>query len=83
MGNKDIVRINAIKSITGFFVIAISSVVFISQGLIDWRIAALFTMGTIIGGALGGYFQIKKGNKTVQLLVALIALILACKLIFT
>lgn len=80
LGNQDIIRVNAIKSILAFFVVSSSLVVFQIKGYVAWPVAGLFTAGTLLGGVWGGRFQMKKGEKVVKVLVALLAFLLAIKM---
>lgn len=80
LGSRDIIRINAIKSILAFFVVSSSLLVFLIKGYINWPIAVCFTIGTLLGGIFGGRFQMRKGEKLVKILVALMSIMMALKM---
>lgn len=82
LGAHNIIRINAVKSVLAFFVVSSSLIVFLIRDYINWPVALCFTMGTLLGGIVGGMFQIKKGQKFIKVLVAGMALALAIKMAF-
>ncbi|MEV6337080.1 sulfite exporter TauE/SafE family protein [Nocardia vinacea] len=51
--HEDIQRLNGVKNVLGLLVNAVSAVVFTVIADVDWRVAALIAVGSIIGGQLG------------------------------
>ncbi|WP_433758235.1 sulfite exporter TauE/SafE family protein [Nocardia sp. CA-135398] len=51
--HEDIQRLNGVKNVLGLLVNAVSAVVFTVIADVDWRVAALIAVGSIIGGVLG------------------------------
>lgn len=51
--HEDIQRLNGVKNVLGLLVNAVSAVVFTLIADVDWHVAALIAVGSIIGGQLG------------------------------
>ncbi|MGY4103259.1 sulfite exporter TauE/SafE family protein [Nocardia sp. R16R-3T] len=51
--HEDIQRLNGVKNVLGLLVNAVSAMVFTLIADVDWRVAALIAVGSIIGGVLG------------------------------
>ena len=49
-------EVHGVKTIVTFIYIFVSTFVFISNGLIDWRFAAALAVGSAIGGFMGGKY---------------------------
>jgi uncharacterized membrane protein YfcA len=50
---EDLQRLNALKNVLAAIVNAVAGVLFIAVAHVDWRIAALIGVGSVIGGQLG------------------------------
>ncbi|MFY0606541.1 MAG: sulfite exporter TauE/SafE family protein [Cyclobacteriaceae bacterium] len=75
---ESLVRINSIKVIIAFIYTAAVVLVFIFNGVINWEYGITLAVGTSIGGWLGSYFSIKKGDKWIKafLLITIIAMVI-------
>jgi len=49
-----LLRLNALKQTVSLFVNAAAAIVFLIWGPIDWPVAAVMMVGSLVGGALGG-----------------------------
>ena len=63
-------------------VAVISLTVFIAGGLIDYKFGLIALFTSLIGGFIGAHLAIKKGNKFVVNLFAIVSALLAIELIF-
>ena len=76
MGFTDIHQMNGLKNINALILNAIAAVLFISRGLVDWRVALTMAIGSIIGGSVGSGTARRIGQKNVRLLIIAIGLAL-------
>ncbi|MBP9132017.1 sulfite exporter TauE/SafE family protein [Candidatus Saccharibacteria bacterium] len=65
-----------------FFVSITSSIIFIINGLVDYKYAAALAVGMILGGYLGAATAIKKGDAFVKFVIITMQIIVATKLLF-
>ena len=63
------------------FVSISSSIVFMINGLVDYKLALTLSIGMIIGGYLGARTAVKKGDKFVKFIIILMQLIVVAKLL--
>lgn len=75
-------RINSIKIIVAFIYTLAVVFVFMYNDLIHWEFGLTLAVGTSIGGWLGSYFSIKKGDKWIKALLLITIVALSIKLWF-
>jgi hypothetical protein len=80
LGFTNIHRMNAIKNINGMCINAVAAVMFIVNGLVDWRLASLMAAGAILGGYAGAGTAQRIGQKNVRRIVVLIGFSLTISL---
>lgn len=80
MGFTNIHRMNGLKNINGLCINAVAATMFIMNRLVDWRIAALMAVASIIGGYSGASIARRLGQKNVRLIIIFIGLSLALSL---
>lgn len=81
LGFTNIHRMNAIKNINGMCINAVAAVMFIVNGLVDWRLASLMAAGAILGGYAGAGTAQRIGQKNVRRIVVLIGFSLTISLL--
>ncbi len=74
---ESLIKINSIKVIVAFIYTFAVVLVFLFNGVINWEYGITLAVGTSIGGWLGSYFSIKKGDKWIKafLLITIIAMV--------
>jgi len=82
LGFSNIHQANAIKNLNSVFINGIAAALFVSQGMVNWRLAALMAAGTILGGYAGAGTARRLGQKNVRRIVILIGLSLAVAMFF-
>lgn len=75
-------RINSIKIIVAFIYTLAVVCVFMYNDLVHWEFGLTLAVGTSIGGWLGSYFSIKKGDKWIKALLLITIVALSIKLWF-
>lgn len=75
-------KINSIKIIVAFIYTLAVVFVFIYNDLIHWEYGLTLAAGTSIGGWLGSYFSIKKGDKWIKAFLLITIFALSIKLWF-
>lgn len=67
-------EVHGIKTVVTFVYIFVSTFVFIANGLIDWRFAAVLSIGSAIGGFMGGRYASILPDKLLEriLIIAII-----------
>jgi uncharacterized protein len=80
LGFTNIHRMNGLKNINGMCINAVAAVLFIVNGLVDWRLASLMAAGAILGGYAGADTARRIGQKNVRRIVVLIGLVLTISL---
>lgn len=78
----DLIRVNALKGLVATLFIFTSTLVFIHAGLIAWPAAIAQSVGGILGGWIGGRFQIKRGETLIRRAIQLDALLMAGRLLW-
>ncbi len=78
-----IIRANATELVS-YSVFSLSSVIiFALNGLVDYRIGIILFIGMLIGGYIGAHTAIKKGNKWVKVIFAIVIIVSAIKILLT
>ena len=76
LGFTNIHRMNGLKNINGMCINAVAAILFIVNGLVDWRLASLMAAGSILGGYAGAGTARRIGQENVRRIVILIGLFL-------
>lgn len=71
-----LLEIHTIKTFVITLYLSISTVVYIVHGYIDWKYALYLSIGTAIGGYLGGRFALKVPERILQIVLIIIVSIL-------
>jgi uncharacterized protein len=74
MGMENIHMMNAVKTLLTVCINGVAIVIFIMRGIIDWPIALLMIVGTVIGGFGGAYYARKIDQKWVRLFVTVVGI---------
>ena len=77
----DMLRANGIKQIAVAIYTPVALSIFIIAGQVHWGIAAIYSIGHIIGGIIGSYASIKGGEKLIKVFVAGVIFIMSGVLI--
>lgn len=77
-----IIQANATDIIPWLILSISASIIFIIHGIIDFHIGIVLFIGMIFGGYLGAHTAIKKGDKWVKTIFAVIVIISAIKILF-
>jgi len=77
LGLKNIYRMNAIKNINAVAINVVASLIFIFNGRVNWKVAAMMAVAAIIGGYGGAGIALKIGQKRVRQIVIGIGLAIA------
>lgn len=80
MGMTNIHQMNGIKAIFTLGINGVASVIFIVQGLVDWKIAGIMACGSIFGGWAGAGIAQRIGQKNVRRVVIAMGLLLTLSL---
>jgi len=80
LGFTNIHRMNAIKNINGMCINVVAAVMFIVNGLVDWRLASLMAAGAILGGYAGAGTAQRLGQKNVRRIVVFVGISLTISL---
>jgi hypothetical protein len=70
-------RLNALKQLIGFSVNAAAAVLFAFSGHVDWLVAAVMAVGSLLGGALGGRLAGRVKPATLRWMVVAIGVIVS------
>ena len=77
MGFTNIHQMNGLKNINGLCINAVASVLFITSGQVNWHIALMMAVGSIIGGYAGAGTARRIGQRNVRRVIIGIGLVLA------
>lgn len=77
-----IIEANATQTIPILVLFISSLTIFALNGIIDYKVGAVLLVGMTIGGYIGAHIALKKGDKWVKDLFALLVVILSIKLLF-
>ena len=72
---------SATRRIPGFLLAAISLLVYIFSGVLYYSYGLAMLAGMLLGGYIGTYIAIKKGNKFVKIIYAIIVAVLGIKFV--
>ncbi|MBC3759164.1 sulfite exporter TauE/SafE family protein [Hyunsoonleella sp. SJ7] len=75
-------KINSVKVIVAFIYTLAVVMLFLFKNVINWQYGLTLAIGTSIGGWLGSYFSIKKGDKWIKVLLFFTIIALSVKLWF-
>jgi len=81
MGMTDIHQMNGVKAAFTLGANGTAAVVFMAKGMVDWRVAGVMTVGSLIGGYAGAGIARRMGQKNVRRLVIAIGLTLSLSLL--
>lgn len=70
-GMKNIHEMNALKSVVGLGINAVSAITFLFVGVIDWPVAAILIAGALIGGYSGAFLSKKLAPHTIRAFIVL------------
>jgi uncharacterized membrane protein YfcA len=82
MGLGDIHRMNAAKTILAVFINGVSVAVFVADGVVEWRYAAIMAVSAVVGGYLGAAYGRRLPRGVVRWLVIAIGFGLASKFFY-
>lgn len=77
-----VIEANATHLFPWLFLSMVASVVFILNGLINFKVGTILLLGMMLGGYLGAKFAIKKGDKWIKVGFAAVIATSSIKLIF-
>jgi uncharacterized protein len=77
LGFANIHQANAIKNLNAMVINGIAAALFIAKGLVDWRLALVMAVSSVVGGYAGAGTARRIGQKNVRRLVILIGFCLA------
>ena len=77
LGFTNVHHMNALKNLNAMCINGIAATLFITKGLVDWRLAMLMAVGAIIGGAAGARTARRVGQEMVRRGVILIGIALS------
>jgi len=81
LGFTNIHHMNALKNLNGMCINGIAAALFITKGLVDWRLALLMAAGAIMGGYAGAGTARRVGQPTVRAAVIVIGFSLSAWLL--
>ncbi|MEV4241062.1 sulfite exporter TauE/SafE family protein [Nocardia sp. NPDC050408] len=81
--HEDIQRLNGVKNVLGLLVNAVSAVVFTMIADVDWRVAALIAVGSIIGGVLGAKLGRRMPPTALRAVIVVVGGIAVVRLLMT
>lgn len=79
MGLADMHRMNAAKTFLAACINAMSALVFVVQGIVDWRLAPVMAVASIAGGYLGAHYGRRLPKALIRWGVILLGFALAAK----
>ncbi len=82
MKGYDYLKAAATSSTIAFFSSLVAAILFVLFGLVDLMLAIQMAVAGILGGYLGAKFAIEKGNKFIQALFFVVAVLMILKIIF-
>ncbi len=77
LGFTNIHHMNALKNLNAMCINGIAAILFMTKGLVDWRLALLMAAGAIVGGAAGAGTARRAGQEMVRRGVILIGVTLS------
>ena len=82
MGLGDMHRMNAAKTFLAACINATSVVVFVAQGVVNWRLAPVMVVASVLGGYLGAHYGRRLPKQLVRWGVILLGFGLAAKFFY-
>lgn len=76
-----VVEASATTMLPSLIMTLVALIIFGTHGLLDYRVGAVIFLGMLVGGWLGAHTAVKKGNKWVKTLFAIVVIISAVKLL--
>lgn len=76
LGHSNIHRMNALKTVLGASINAVTALIFVFSGKVLWSVAAVMVAGGISGGYVGARMALKISPEKVRTLVSLIGFIM-------
>ncbi|HEU4753229.1 MAG TPA: sulfite exporter TauE/SafE family protein [Armatimonadota bacterium] len=81
MGLRNIHQMNGVKNVYALSTNAVAAAIFITKGLVDWRLALFMAAGSVFGGYAGAGIARKIGQKNVRRIVIGIGFVLTASLL--
>jgi len=75
--SEHLLRINALKQVLSLAVNVAASIVFVAWGEVDWLLALVIALGSLVGGAFGGILSRRIPDATLRWVVIILGLIVA------
>jgi len=82
VGMRDIHRMNGVKAVFRLGINGVAAMLFVVQGLVDWRMTGLMAIASLFGGYSGAGIARRLGQQNVRRIVVAIGLLLAAKMLF-
>lgn len=82
MGIDNIHQMNGLKNVLGMIINGVASIYFVATGLIDWPIAVLMSVGTVVGAYVSAGIAQRMSQIMVRRLVIFIGFAMAVSLLF-
>ena len=82
LGGRDLLKINASKSLISAVIVSFSVLYFVFLGEVHWGLALVFGTGAWFGGALGARTQLRVSQGGVKKFILLVSILLAIKLLW-
>lgn len=83
LAGNDLLRSNAIKVCVVAMYTFLSLAIFISRGMVDFKIGFILALGNMAGGYLGARFSIAKGNRWLRWILAVVVIVSALRMLFS
>ncbi|HAB90212.1 MAG TPA: hypothetical protein DCF84_06710 [Bacteroidetes bacterium] len=80
--SRDLVQANAVKVLLVSAYTSVVLVIFIYQGLVDWRLAGILIVGNVLGSFVGSHLAITKGSAFLRKMLVFAFIAMAIKLLF-
>lgn len=58
-----------------------ATIIFMFNGLVDYQLGVTLFLGMLLGGYVGAHMAIKKGNKFIKMILAIVVLVSAAKIL--
>ncbi len=81
LAGNDLLRSNALKVCIVACYTLVSLAIFVSKGMVDFRIGIILALGNMVGGYLGARFSIAKGNTWLRWILAVVIVVSALKML--
>jgi uncharacterized membrane protein YfcA len=81
IGMRNIHQMNGIKNVYALCANGVAATVFVSKGLVDWRLAGLMALGSIFGGYAGAGIARRIGQKNVRRIIIAIGFLMTISLL--